>query len=281
MELEQTSCPLCKRDGGIPLHREGDFEMMRCPSCGFIYLNPRPTERSLYRFYQEYLPEDETSIDSWQKMMEPIFQRSARLIKGHKDRGRLLDIGTGFGFFPAEMRKRGWEVEGVEISKNAIDYARDILKLTVRSGPLEDIAFPEDGFDVVTAFYLIEHLRDPAAFLGECYRILKPGGLLLLRYPHTTPIKNVLRGLGIRNRLYDLPAHLSDFSPETIRTCLEGAGFTRCRHFVGGYTVPGESGRRLATSLFGGVAEALFFLSRGKLLLPGVSKTALAYKDVK
>jgi SAM-dependent methyltransferase len=167
----------------------------------------------------------------------------------------------------------------VEISHRAIGYARDILKVTVHPGPLENIAFPENGFDAVTAFYLIEHLPNPMAFLSECYRILKPRGLLLLRYPHTTPIKNVLHGLGIRNRLYDLPAHLSDFSPGTIRTCLERAGFKRCRHFVGGYTVPGEMGKRLATSLFGGLAEALFFLSRGKILLSGVSKTVLAYKS--
>ncbi len=281
MEMEQTSCPLCKVDGGIPLHREGDFEMARCPSCGFIYLNPRPTERSLLQFYQDYLPEDEISIDSWRRMMEPIFQRSARLIKRHTDRGRLLDIGAGFGFFLAEMRERGWEVEGVDISKNAIDYARGVLKVAVHPGPLEDIAFPENGFDVVTAFYLIEHLRDPAAFLSECYRILKPRGLLLLRYPHTTPIKNVLHGLGIKNRLYDLPAHLSDFSPKTIRACLEDAGFTGCMHLVGGYTIPEGIGKRLATSFFGGLAEALFFLSRRKFLLPGVSKTVLAYKDIK
>ena len=252
--------------------------MVRCPSCGFIYLNPRPTERSLFQFYQDYLPEDGISIDSWQRMMGPIFRRSARLIKRHKDRGRLLDIGTGFGFFLAEMKGRGWEVEGVEISKRAIEYAGQVLKVTVHPGPLEDIAFPENGFDVVTAFYLIEHLPDPVAFLGQCYRILKPGGLLLLRYPHTTPIKNVLHDLGIRNRLYDLPAHLSDFSPGTIQTCLERAGFKRCRHFVGGYTVPKGIGKRLATSLFGGLAEALFFLSRRKILLPGVSKTVLAYK---
>jgi len=278
MEMEQTPCLLCKKDGGTPLHREDAFKMVRCPSCGFIYLNPRPTGGSLFRFYQDYLPEDGMSIDSWKRMMGPIFRRSARLIKRHRDRGKLLDVGTGFGFFLAEMKARGWEAEGVEISRRAIDYARDVLKLTVHPGPLEDIAFRGNGFDVVTAFYVIEHLPDPAGFVSECYRILKPRGLLLLRYPHTTPIKNMLRLLGIKNRLYDLPAHLSDFSPGTIQACLERAGFKRCRHLVGGCTVPEGTGKRLAASLFGGLAEALFFVGRGKVLLPGVSKTVLAYK---
>jgi SAM-dependent methyltransferase len=278
LEMELILCPVCQGSGGNPIHSEGSLQMVRCPSCQFIYLNPRPTDRALFRFYQDYLPEDPVSTESWRKMMRPIFLQSARLINRYKEKGRLLDVGTGFGFFLAEMKQQGWEVEGVEISQKGIDYARKVLDLEVDTGPLERRGFPENGFDVITAFYLIEHLPNPMAFLRECYRILKPRGLLLLRYPHTTPIKNLLYALRIKNRLYDLPAHLSDFTPEMIKGCLEQVGFTWCRHSIGGYTISKGVGKRLATSLFGNLAEALFFLSRGKLLFPGVSKTVLAYK---
>jgi hypothetical protein len=115
-------------------------------------------------------------------------------------------------------------------------------------------------------------------FLRECYRILKPGGVVLLRYPHTTPIKILLRLLGIKNRLYDLPAHLSDFSPKIIQRCLEKIGFEKCQHLIGGYTLPCDSGKRTSSVLFGGTAEALFRLSGKKFLFPGVSKTVLAFK---
>ncbi len=279
-EMVEISCPLCGGLRGDPLHREGSFQMVKCPSCRFIYLNPRPTDQSLFHFYQGYLPEDGISIESWRRMMRPIFRRSADLIKRHREKGKLLDVGTGFGFFLAGMKDQGWEVEGVEISKKAISYAREVLNLTVYPGPLEKVAFPENGFDAVTAFYLIEHLPDPMAFLRECHRILKPGGLLLLRYPHTTPIKNLLHALRIENRLYDLPAHLSDFSPGMIQKCLEQVGFARCRHSVGGHTIPDGAGKRLATSLFGKLAEGLFFLSRGQVLFPGVSKTVVAHREL-
>lgn len=278
IEMEEIDCPFCGGPKHLLLHREDSLQMVRCSSCRFIYLNPRPTSRSLLRFYQDYLPEDESSVEAWQRMMQSIFQKAANLIERYKKRGRLLDVGAGFGFFLSEMRGRGWEVVGVEISRKAMDYAKDVLGLTLHLGPLEKVGFPESDFDVVSGFYVIEHLPDPMAFLKECYRILKPGGLLLLRYPHTTPVKNLLRFFGIENRLYDLPAHLSDFSPEMIQQCLEKAGFKEWNHFMGGYTLPQEPGKKIASSVFGNLSEALFHMSGKRFLLPGVSKTVLAFK---
>jgi SAM-dependent methyltransferase len=277
-ELEEVDCPICEGSRGEPLDLEGSFQMVRCPSCHFIFLNPRPTLESLFRFYQKYLPEEGVSIESWERMMKPVFHRAADLLERYGRKGKLLDVGTGFGFFLVEMRKRGWETAGVEISQRAIDYARDSLGVAVYPGPLEKAGFPNGDFDAVTAFYVVEHLPHPMAFLRECYRILKPGGLLLLRYPHTTPIKNFLRFLGINNRLYDLPAHLSDFSPKIIQGCLEKIGFEKCQHLIGGYTLPGDLGKRTSSILFGGCAETLYYLSGKKFLFPGVSKTVLAFK---
>jgi ubiquinone/menaquinone biosynthesis C-methylase UbiE len=211
-------------------------------------------------------------------MMRPIFRRAANLLKRYGKNGRLLDVGSGFGFFVAKMKNKGWEAVGVEISQKALDYATKVLGLTIHPGPLENLGFPDNYFDAVTGFYVIEHLPFPKAFLGECYRILRPGGLLLLRYPHTTPIKNLLHLFGVKNRLYDLPAHLSDFSPKTIEQCLEGVGFEKGQHLIGGYTLPAELKKRIASVLFGNLSEGLFYLSLKKFLFPGVSKTIVAFK---
>ncbi len=278
IEMEETSCPICGGAEYNLLHREGRFQMVKCSSCQFIYLNPRPTGEAILRFYQEYLPEDESSIEAWKRMMEPIFQKAANIIDQYKNRGRLLDVGTGFGFFLAEMKRRGWEVAGVDVSEKAMAYARTVLELTVYEGPLERIGFPEKDFDAVSGFYVIEHLPQPIGFLQECYRILKPGGLLLLRYPHTTPIKNLLRFFGIENHLYDLPAHLADFSPKIIEQCLKRGGFKEWRHLIGGYTLPPDTGKKIASIIFGNLSEALFYLSGSKFLFPGVSKTILGFK---
>jgi len=278
-EMEEVNCPICEGSRGEPLHLEGSFQMVRCLSCQFVFLNPRPTSDSLFRFYQQYLPEEESSIESWQRMIEPVFKKAANLIQQYKEKGELLDVGSGFGFFLSEMKNRGWDVMGVEISQKAVAYGREVLGLTIHPGPMEKVSLPDNYFDAVTGFYVIEHLRYPMAFLGECYRVLKPGGFLLLRYPHTTPIKNLLQLLGIKNRLYDLPAHLSDFSPKMIQRCLERIGFRKCQHLIGGYTLPSDLGKRTASILFGGFSEALFCLSLKKILLPGVSKTIFAFKE--
>jgi SAM-dependent methyltransferase len=190
----------------------------------------------------------------------------------------LLDVGSGFGFFLSEMKNRGWDGVGVEISQKGMEYAKDVLGMATQCGPLEKVGFPENHFDVVTAFYVIEHLPHPISFLQECHRILRPGGLLWIRYPHTTPIKNFLRVLGIENRLYDLPAHLSDFAPGIIERCLKRAGFGECRHLIGGYALPSHFGKRVSSLCFGNLSEVLFYLSGKKFLFPGVSKTVLAFK---
>jgi hypothetical protein len=63
-----------------------------------------------------------------------------------------------------------------------------------------------------------------------------------------------------------------------IQECLEKIGFGKCQHLIGGYTLPGDLGKRTSSILFGGFAETLFCLSARKLLFPGVSKTILAFK---
>ena len=166
-EMEEVNCPICEKSRGDPLHLEGSFQMVRCSSCQFIFLNPRPTMESLHQFYQQYLPEEEASIESWEKMMKPVFHRATDLLRQYRRNGRLLDVGTGFGFFMDEMKKNGWEVTGVEISEKAIGYARNVLGLTIHPGPLEKANFPDQHFDVVTGFYVIEHLPDPMTFLTE------------------------------------------------------------------------------------------------------------------
>ncbi|MCX8117383.1 MAG: class I SAM-dependent methyltransferase [Desulfobacterota bacterium] len=278
LELEWVPCPVCGEVAFHPLHKEDGWQMVRCATCRFIYLNPRPTEEALFRFYQTYLPEGQPSVEDWKRMMGPVFKRAADLIERTKKGGRLLDVGAGFGFFLSEMKERGWDASGVELSQRAIDYARGVLGIDLQMGPLEKIGFKEDQFDVVSGFYVIEHLPRPMAFLREAHRILKPKGLLLLRYPHTTPIKDLLHRFHIPNCLYDLPAHLSDFSPEMIERCLKEAGFQGCKHTIGGFTLPKALGKRIASVVFGNVSEGLFCLSGQRYLLPGVSKTVLAYK---
>jgi SAM-dependent methyltransferase len=276
--VEWIACPLCADGAARRHHQEGSHVMVRCLRCGFVYQNPRPSEAQRLGSYRQYLPQAAEEIEAWGRMVEPVFKKGADLIERHIPQGRLLDVGTGYGFFLALMRSRGWEVVGLEVSPTGAHYGRERWGISILPQPWEETSFSEGEFDVVTAFYVIEHLPAPVAFLREAHRILRPGGVIVVRYPHTTPIKDILSLMRIKNDLYHLPFHLSDFSPRTMRTALGKVGFQRIETVIGGFTAPANLRGRLAGLIFGNLAETLSQLSRGRILLPGVSKTTIARK---
>lgn len=212
-------------------------------------------------------------------MMEDIFRISLDLIEAKRVNGggALLDVGCGYGFFMEAARQRGWRVFGVEPCAHARAYAAS-RSLEIDSEDLFARAFPPDMFDVVTLFYVLEHLPDPVGCLKEVYRVLKPGGTILLRLPHTTPIVKLLGLFGIPNKLYDVPSHLCDFSPLTIAVALRKTGFSDIKTFPGGATRPPKLSERVVSSCSGALADAVYTLSGDRLLLPGVSKTTIAKK---
>jgi len=176
------------------------------------------------------------------------------------------------------MRSRGWEVEGIEVSQADRQYARDKWDIHVYSQPLENLAIPGNSFEVITLFYVIEHLLAPLGLLIEVKRVLKPGGLILLRWPHSTPIVRLLGPLSKKLDLYHSPYHLYDFSPKTVEKMLTFCGFREIETMVGGNTRPLKRFNRWASTIFGQIGETLYGLSGGHLLLPGISKTTLALK---
>ncbi len=254
--------------------------MIRCRGCGFVYQNPRPSQEDLLNGYQTYLPKEKDKIEAWGEMMERVFRKGADLIERYTPRGKILDVGAGYGFFLALMQARGWDVTGVEISPIGVRYGRERWGLTILPLPWEKTSFKKGEFDVVTAFYVIEHITDPLGFLQEIHRTLRPGGMVLLRYPHTTPLKDILSLLRIKNQRYHLPFHLSDFSPETMSRALKKVGFNNIKTFVGGFTSPPNLAGKLGGLFFGNLAEILHQLSWGNIMLPGVSKTTIARKVV-
>lgn len=273
-----NQCILCDTSDFSIIHRKEHWQYLRCLNCGLVSLYPKPTAQVLRRNYKDYLPVHPKEIEKWQTMIKPVVVKSANVIDSwvKTGTGRLLDIGCGYGFFLQEMKSRGWEVEGIEISKVGRQYAREKWAIPVYSRPLEDLALTESSFDVVTLFYVVEHVLDPITLLREVNRVLKPGGLVLLRWPHSTPIVKILGSLSNRLDIYHTPYHLYDFSPETIEKLLVLSGFEEIETMIGGHTLPAQQFGRWGSIIFGHLGEALYCLSGGNILFPGISKTSLA-----
>jgi SAM-dependent methyltransferase len=274
-------CHLCGESVFTPIIRENGWQYLRCECCGLIFLSPQPSASFLKDHYQHYLPSSPEAAEAWRDMMELVFLKSAALIDSQIDiPGRLLDVGCGYGFFVALMAERGWQAEGIEISAVGRDYARTRLVVEVSPDPLPRPEWPEASYDVISLFYVIEHLAEPMTILEEAYRLLRPGGLLLLRWPHTTPIVRLLKPWASSLGLYQAPSHLFDFSPQTILRMAEEVGFQEIHTLICGWTRPRNRLALLASVFFGRLGEVLARWSNNRFLLMGVSKTTLAKRPL-
>jgi 2-polyprenyl-3-methyl-5-hydroxy-6-metoxy-1,4-benzoquinol methylase len=99
-------------------------------------------------------------------------------------KGKLLDIGCGYGIFLNAARKLGWMVTGVELSRTASEYARNVYKLDIHNGEVESVNHPECHFDVITFWDVLEHVPNPASFLNTVRSLFKKEGLIALSVPN-------------------------------------------------------------------------------------------------
>lgn len=100
---------------------------------------------------------------------------------------RVLDIACGTGYGAAELARNAASVNGIDISEEAIAYAREHFvrpNLTFEAAPAQSIPLPDASFDLITAFEVIEHLDDWQALLAEAKRLLAPGGQFLVSTPN-------------------------------------------------------------------------------------------------
>lgn len=288
-DLQFVNCNLCGNNNTETVAIQNGFNVVRCRSCGLVYVNPRPSSEALIEMYNTYHSRDSKDPESWSCLMKKNFMHASEILQkafplpppaaggleGRKK--RLLDVGCGYGYFLDMIQKKGWDVTGIDPSANAVSIAQK-KGLNITRKTIEEMDYPENSFDAVTMFYVLEHLPDPYDALKKILVMLKPGGMLILRIPHTTPIVQLLSLLGIKNNLYDAPFHLYDFSPKTMTSLLEKAGFSSIKIMPGRPTLPKKYFEMITAILSTGIANILHILTMGKFLLPGVSKTVIAIK---
>jgi 2-polyprenyl-3-methyl-5-hydroxy-6-metoxy-1,4-benzoquinol methylase len=154
-------------------------------------------------------------------------KQKRRFLNDTKDlkinKGRLLDVGCGAGFFLKSMEDRYSEVRGVEISTSHAEFAQKTMMLDVLNGTIQTANFTAEYFDTITLWDVIEHVVDPRATLDEARRILKKGGLLAISTPN---VNGITASLSKKTWLYYTPPeHLYFFNRNALSTLFKESGF--------------------------------------------------------
>ncbi|MFH1858524.1 MAG: class I SAM-dependent methyltransferase [Candidatus Omnitrophota bacterium] len=235
--LVSVPCDLCGQDKIIPLFKDGGFQYVRCSACELMYLNPRPTEEMLMRWYEQHGSTSEPfQLQARQKNYyqryienkEGYLQEGGRFLQRIQSveigRGRLLDVGCAAGFYLSVFKNAGWEACGLELSEFFVNYALQTLHVNVQRTGVIDAVLQDQFFDAVLAIDVLSHFASPRKVLEKIYRILKEGGVLLLR----TGNKGALlrKEDGERwGETWGAPEHLYHFSEKTLKRLLKEVGF--------------------------------------------------------
>lgn len=171
------------------------------------------------------------------KSSEVIYDRILKIIGDYHLRGRALDYGAGIGNFTRKLLASGRfeQIDGADIL-----LPPENLPSTIRWHRLDlndADAIPATSFDVVIAAEVIEHLENPRQVAREWFRILKPGGTLILSTPNNESMRSLMallvRGHYVAFLDSCYPAHITALLRKDLRRILTEAGFSEVRfHFT-------------------------------------------------
>ncbi len=204
-------------------------QIVRCSRCGLMRADPPGPPAHLE---VESWPDDPTwdvEVKAPQRcekerLQVRDFRRTLEALdRLHPNRGRLVEVGSSYGYLLAACRDDGWDVLGVEPDINGCKHS---AKLGVQAvhGILESAHLPSASADVVVTLHVIEHVPDPMGLLREAWRILRPGGHLVVETPRYDSL--MFRLLGRRERSMRCDGHVWFFTVPTLRRACELAGFT-------------------------------------------------------
>jgi 2-polyprenyl-3-methyl-5-hydroxy-6-metoxy-1,4-benzoquinol methylase len=126
--------------------------------------------------------EKPASLDAWLKETQWDDQRRFDMVKAVLPNQRLLDFGCGAGGFLDRAKSLAAEVVGIELEERVRKHWEGQLKIVAST------AAAGAGFDLITAFHVVEHLSDPRAMLSSLSKLLRQGGRMIVEVPSAEDI---------------------------------------------------------------------------------------------
>jgi len=177
------SCNLCQsskykiREGSVRGNK--DLEIKECLNCGLVYLSS--TEAIDSGFYENSSMNETFNFSQWNDEKQVDDKRRFDFMKNKISNKKILDFGSGYGGFLSYSKEVSSYACGVELEK-AIKpfYKENHIDL------FENLNEIDETFDVITAFHVIEHLKEPAMILKEFKNLLNKNGKIILEVPNAS-----------------------------------------------------------------------------------------------
>lgn len=206
------------------------FNLASCDQCGFRYITNPPTEAASGQYYEsdEYVEHS----DSSKGFINFFYHRARRwmirykfsMIEKLKTRRKILDVGTGTGYFLRYMRSKGYDSYGIEISAKARKFGAQNFLLDIRE-PQELFKndFPKQ-FGVISFWHVFEHVYNPDLMLQRIRELLDDDGKLVIALPNHRCLEAMYYKEWWNG--YDVPRHLWHFDMENFEKYVTKFGFS-------------------------------------------------------
>ena len=240
-QKQYTTCPVCAspiKPWRVKSVGNDKYNLDLCGSCGYCFVNPRPTWQFLMNYYSSCGHHFEAIKDA------PNFKSvlaheqnnpnstvdAKRLIKTIKslvinngDSNRFLDVGCGYGFFSSEALDAGFDVVALELAENERDIAKEMTGLSPLASSFEEFEYAPESLEVVLMSQILEHAFDVNLWVKKSHGFLVNGGILAIALPNYGSIFRIIMQ---ENEPYICPpAHLNFFNSVSLSRLLENHGF--------------------------------------------------------
>jgi 2-polyprenyl-3-methyl-5-hydroxy-6-metoxy-1,4-benzoquinol methylase len=242
--MNNVKCDCCGTLGLEKLADYKEYQHSNCKKCGFeSFTRLNPTISSdLYENDADYV-DDLNVVTSPEDLILWHHTEALNFIKKKfpKRNEKTLDIGCFNGFFVKKLYSLGYDAEGIDFNRNAIEFGKSKFDLGLRisSQSLGELLLSGRKFDVITLFEVIEHLPNARQFLCEVTKLLARKGVLILSTPNNNmcwrPMLDFPPHHLSRFTIKSLEGYVSQLGLKTFYTAEQMSIFEIFRHYVGSF----------------------------------------------
>ncbi len=198
---------------------EKDY-LVKCKDCGLVFSQKTPIHEELIQYYEDTYTRDDylspITVKRYNEVLD-VFEK-------YRKTNKLLDLGSGVGYFLEVAKQRGWEVYGTEFTDDAMAICKNKGAI-MHQGSLNEQNYKAEMFDLITSFEVIEHINNPSEELPIYYKLLRKGGAIYFTTPNFNSIERyILKG---QYSAIKYPEHLTYYTKSTIDKLFQKHGFSK------------------------------------------------------